>query len=80
MFSQLLIASLLSSCIFAEPNQHEKRQATGAQFTSAANELISSYVAPGAFAPLEPAIVSAASAAGVSFSDIQSLVYSALEA
>jgi len=73
--------ALLSTFALAEPIEVQKRQATnGAQFSSAANQLISSYVGPGAFAPLAPAIQSAASAASVSYSDIQSLVYSALEA
>ena len=59
---------------------HISRNDGGAQFTSAANELIASYIPPTAFAIIEADVQAAASSASVLYSDPKSLVYSALEA
>jgi hypothetical protein len=76
MLSSFLTVALLSTTVLAVPQQ--KRQATdGAQFTSAASELISAYIPSAVLPALESSISSAASAAKVT-GDAQSLLYDAL--
>jgi hypothetical protein len=76
MLSSILTVALLSTATFAVP--HEKRQATdGAQFTSAANELVSKYIPSGDLSALESSVSSAASVAKVT-GDAKSLIYDAL--
>jgi hypothetical protein len=76
MLSSILIVALLSTTAFAAPQ--EKRQATdGAQFTSAANELVSKYLPSNILPALESSVSVAASAASVT-GDASSLLYSAL--
>src|SRR5450432_3100256 len=50
----------------------------GTQFSVAASQLISQYVPQSAYAVLAPSVQVAASSASVSYSDVQSLFYSAL--
>ncbi|KAI9819929.1 MAG: hypothetical protein M1827_006499 [Pycnora praestabilis] len=79
MYSIIVVAALLSPAAFASPPQ-EKRQATstnGAQFSSAANQLISLYLPESVLLPIGVAVQSAASAASVT-GDINSIVESAL--
>ena len=76
MLSSVLTVALLSTAVFAIPQ--EKRQATdAAQFTSAANELVSKYIPSAAFAALESTVSSAASVAQVT-GDAKSLIFNAL--
>ena len=74
MLSSFLTVALLSATVIAE----EKRQATdAAQFTSAADQLISEYIPSTALPAFESAVSSAASAAKIT-GDAQSLLYGAL--
>ncbi|KAL2067036.1 hypothetical protein VTL71DRAFT_1460 [Oculimacula yallundae] len=74
MLSSIVTLALLSSTAFAQ----EKRQVTdGAQFTSAANAVISQYIPSTVLPGLEAAISSAAAAASVT-GDAKSLLYSAI--
>lgn len=76
MFAQLFAMALLS--LTASANMEFKRQATdAAQFTSAANQLISQYIPATALPALESAVSSAASAASVTGEPL-SLIYEAL--
>jgi hypothetical protein len=76
MLSSILTVALLSTAAFAVPQ--EKRQATdAAQFTSAANELVSKYIPSGILPALESSVSSAASVAKVT-GDPKSLIYDAL--
>jgi hypothetical protein len=76
MLSSILTLALLSLTAFA--TEQERRQATdAAQFTSAADQLISGYIPSTALPALESAISSAASAASVT-GDAKSLIYEAL--
>ena len=76
MLSSILTVALLSTTAFANPQ--EKRQATdGAQFTSAASELISKYIPSAALPALESSVSSAASVAKVT-GEAKSLIYDAL--
>jgi hypothetical protein len=76
MLSFILTIALLSTTALAVPE--EKRQATdAAQFTSAANELISKYIPSAALPALESSVSSAASVAKIT-GDPQSLIYDAL--
>lgn len=76
MLSSIFTVALLSTTAFAAAQ--EKRQATdAAQFTLAANELISKYIPSGAFTALEASVSSAASAAKVT-GDASSLIFDAL--
>jgi hypothetical protein len=53
------------------------RAENGAEFSSAASQLISEYIPQSAFAVLEPSIAYAASSASVSYSNVEVLIYSA---
>lgn len=76
MFVRLFSIGLLGLTVSA--NEHPKRQATdAAQFTSAADQLISQYLPSTALPALESAVSSAASAAQVT-GDPLSLIYEAL--
>jgi hypothetical protein len=75
MFYSVFTVALLSSTAFAFP---EKRQATdAAQFTSAANQLISAYIPSTALPALESAVSAAASSAKIT-GDAASLIHDAL--
>jgi hypothetical protein len=79
MRSHLLTVTLLSALAAASP--HEKRQGFNlSQFFSAANELISNYVPQSVFSQIAPAIGSAASEAGVQFTNVEALITSAIQA
>jgi len=78
----VLAAAVLGSAVFAHPGQEKRQihQATNpAQFSSAAEQLISLYIPQSVAVPLGVAIQSAASTAGVT-GDINSIVQSALTA
>jgi hypothetical protein len=76
MLSSFFTVALLSVTALAA--EQEKRQATNAaQFTSAADQLISEYIPSTALSVLEAAVSSAASAASVT-GDPKSLVYDGL--
>jgi hypothetical protein len=76
MLSSVITVALLSLTALA--TEQEKRQATdAAQFTSAADELISEYLPSTALTALESVFSSAASAASVT-GDGKSLIYEAL--
>ncbi len=76
MLSSIFTLALLSGAAFAV--EQEKRQATNAaQFTSAANQLISQYIPSSALPAFESAVISAAAAASVT-GDPKSLIYEAL--
>ncbi|KAI9716434.1 MAG: hypothetical protein M1812_005329 [Candelaria pacifica] len=82
MYSIYLAAALLSSTISAQGEIYPRQSAVAtdpAQFSSAANQLISLYLPPSVGVPIAVAIQSAASAAGVT-GDINSIVNSALMA
>lgn len=76
MFVRIFATAMLGVIVSA--NQEHKRQATdAAQFTAAADQLISQYLPSTALPALESAVRSAASAASVS-GDSLSLIYEAL--
>ncbi|KAK0115145.1 hypothetical protein ONS96_013611 [Cadophora gregata f. sp. sojae] len=76
MLSSILTLALLSSTTLAI--QPEKRQATdGAQFTSAASQVIEQYIPSSVLPGLESAVSSAAAAASVT-GDAKSLLYEAI--
>ena len=77
LFSSIFTVALLSATTLAV---NDKRQPTdAAQFTSAADQLISKYIPSTALPVFESAVSSAASAATVT-GDAKSLIYSALVA
>jgi hypothetical protein len=53
------------------------KASNGAEFSAAASELISEYIPQSAFAVLEPSIAVAASRVSISYSNVESLIYSA---
>jgi hypothetical protein len=76
MLPSIFTVALLSITVFA--TDQEKRQATdAAQFTAAADQLISEYIPSTALPALEAAVSSAASAASVA-GDPLSLIYDGL--
>lgn len=79
MLPKFLLAALLStSAIAVQPEIQRRQDGGGAQFTAAASQLVSVYVPQSVFAVIGPSVQAAASSASVTYSDVQSLIYSAL--